>query len=173
MRELESPRSSCGDAAEPSIEEEAQRAFKKIMKLASIREQASESLRARLARDGFGEAAISLAIEKALSCRIVDDERYAEALVRMRIAQGKGRRGIERELENLSITLPPEEVWSEACELVGEEDEFSRALRLLDRKPPRSKNLREGAYRKLAQHGFGSDIAASAARTWVESREGD
>ncbi len=168
MREIESP--TQGTATEASIEEEAARAFKKILKLASIKEQATEKLRARLLRDGFPEAAVESALERAVACRIVDDERYAESFVRMRIAQGRGRRGVERELEELAILVPDEEVWNEALERTGSEDELDRALALLERKPPRSKNLREGAYRKLVQKGYSADIAASASRKWVESR---
>ena len=167
MRRIES--SAVGFDAEASIEEEAARAFKKILKLASIKEQATEKLRARLARDGFSEAAVENAIERAVACRIVDDERYAESFVRMRIAQGRGRRGVERELEELAIRIPDEEVWSEALERAGSEDELGRALALLERKPPRSKNLRDGAYRKLVQKGYSADVAASASRQWVES----
>ncbi len=168
MREIES--STRETPAEASVEEEAAQAFKKILKLASIKEQATEKLRTRLLRDGYSEAAVARALERAVACRIVDDERYAESFVRMRIAQGRGRRGVERELEELAIRVPDEEVWSEAFERTGSEDELGRALELLDRKPPRSKNLREGAYRKLVQKGYSSDIAASASRQWVESR---
>lgn len=168
MRELES--SAVGIDADASVEEEAARAFKKILKLASIKEQATEKLRTRLLRDGFSEAAVENAVERAVACRIVDDERYAESFVRMRIAQGRGRRGVERELEELAIRIPDEEIWDEALERTGSEDELGRALAFLERKPPRSKNLREGAYRKLVQKGYSSDIAASASRRWVESR---
>lgn len=167
MRDIELSSSTDGDA---SFEEEAARAFKKIVKLASIREQATEKLKARLLRDGFSEAAASSAIERAVACRIVDDERYAESFVRMRMAQGRGRRGVERELENLAIRIPDEEVWDEALERSGSADEFERALALLERKPPRSKNQREGAYRKLMQKGYSCDIAARVSRQWAESR---
>ena len=167
IHEIESS-SSAGFGS--SVEEETARAFKKIIKLASIREQATEKLKARLLRDGFSETAASSAIERAVACRIVDDERYAESLVRMRIAQGRGRRGVERELEDLAIRVPDEEVWNEAFERSGNADEYERALALLERKPPRSKNQREGAYRKLIQKGYSYDIAASASRQWFEAR---
>lgn len=169
MREIECSGSIA--ATDPACADEEAQAFKKILKLASVREQATEKLRTRLARDGFSEAAIASALERATRCRIVDDERFAEALIRTRLAQGKGRRGIERELDELSIPIPNENIWIDAAEQMGAAEELERALALLGRKPPRSKNLREGAYRKLVQNGYSSDIAASASRRWVEARE--
>ena len=135
---------------ETSLAEEESKAFKKILKLASIREQAGKKLHERLIKDGFSEQAVSNALGRAIEAHIVDDERFAEAFMRTQLAQGKGRRGVERALEQLDIDSPSEEAWQH-------------------RKPPRSKNLREGAYRKLVQKGYSADVAASAARRWSES----
>ena len=131
---------------ETSLAEEESKAFKKILKLASIREQASKKIHERLIKDGFSE----------------------QAFMRTQLAQGKGRRGVERALEQLDIDSPSEEAWQLAYEQFGD-DELERAMALLHRKPPRSKNLREGAYRKLVQKGYSADVAASAARRWSES----
>ncbi len=82
---------------ETSLAEEESKAFKKILKLASIREQASKKLHERLIKDGFSEQAVSNALGRAIEAHIVDDARYAEAFMRTQLAQGKGRRGVERE----------------------------------------------------------------------------
>ena len=164
IREIES--SSVYQAT--NLAEEESKAFKKILKLASIREQASKKLYERLIKDGFSEQAASSALGRAIEAHIVDDARYAEAFMRTQLAQGKGRRGIERALELLDIDSPSEETWQLAYEQFGN-DELKRAIALLNRKPPRSKNLREGAYRKLIQKGYSGDVAASAARRWSES----
>ena len=153
---------------ETSLAEEESKALKKILKLASIREQASKKLYERLIKDGFSEQAASSALRRAIEAHIVDDARYAEAFMRTQLAQGKGRRGIERALEQLDIDSPSEETWQLAYERFGN-DELKRAIALLNRKPPRSKNLREGAYRKLIQKGYSGDVATSAARRWSES----
>ena len=83
------------------------------------------------------------------------DRRYADVLVRSRLAQGRGRRGIEAELAAVGIDA------EEAARLVGEaagasgagdgQDEIERALELLERRPPHAKNLRQAAYRRLVQ----------------------
>lgn len=153
-----------------TLAEEEAKAFKKILKLASIREQASKKLFERLLKDGFSEEAVSNAMERAIEVHIVDDSRYAEAYMRTQLTQGKGRRGIERALEQLDIASPSEETWELAYERYGD-DELERAISFLNRKPPHSKNLRDGAYRKLVQKGYSSDVASTAARRWYEARE--
>ena len=45
---------------------------------------------------------------------------------------------------------------------------MQRALALLRRRPPRAKQAREAAFRKLVGQGFPTDIASSAARLWSE-----
>ena len=50
-----------------------------------------------------------------------------------------------------------------------EEPEVERALELLRRKPPRAKNVRDAAFRRLVMKGYSHDIAATASRLFVES----
>lgn len=146
--------------------DEADRAFRKVERLACAREQASEALRRRLAREGFSDEASSAAVERAVSCGLVDDRRYADVLVRSRLSQGRGISGIDAELADLGID--PGEVESFAEAGADEGGEVERALAVLDRKPPRAKNRRDAAFRRLVQKGFGSAIASSAARLWCE-----
>ena len=137
-------------------------AFRKIERLCLVRERASEQLRQRLARGGFEAEAV----EAALACGLVDDGRFADVLVRSRLAQGRGRRGIAAELESLGIDADSVEALAAADDDAGEVD---RALALLDRKPPRAKNRRDAAYRRLAQKGFSASVSSSAARLWCEA----
>ena len=123
-------------------------AFRKIERLCLVRERASEQLRQRLARGGFEAEAVEA------------------VLVRSRLAQGRGRRGIAAELESLGIDADSVEALAAADDDAGEVD---RALALLDRKPPRAKNRRDAAYRRLAQKGFSASVSSSAARLWCEA----
>ena len=132
-------------------------AFRKIERLCLVRERASEQLRQRLARGGFEAEAVEAALDRALACGLVDDGRFADVLVRSRLAQGRGRRGIDADgVEALAA----------ADDDAGEVD---RALALLDRKPPRAKNRRDAAYRRLAQKGFSASVSSTAARLWCEA----
>ena len=136
--------------------DDAERAFRKIERLALAREQASAALRARLVREGFPPEAADAAVGRALACGLVDDARYAEVLVRSRLSQGRD-----------ASVVPG---WPEEF-AVDHESEVARALALLDRKPPRAKNQRDAAYRRLAQKGFGASVASTAARIWSEGKE--
>ena len=141
-------------------------AFRKIERLCLVRERASEQLRQRLARGGFEAEAVEAALDRALACGLVDDGRFADVLVRSRLAQGRGRRGIAAELESLGIDADSVEALAAADDDAGEVD---RALALLDRKPPRAKNRRDAANRRLAQKGFSASVSSSAARLWCEA----
>lgn len=154
------------DATEEAAEE--QKAFRKIERLASMREHASVALRKRLLRDGYSEHATACAVERAVACGLIDDKRYADVLVRSRLSQGRGLRGIATELADLDIDAQEVEAYQEAQNSFDDQDEVQRALALLERKPPRSKNAREGAYRRLINKGYSSNVAASAARQWSE-----
>lgn len=151
---------------EPEFTEE--QAFRKIERLACMREYACKAMRDRLVRAGYAEEVASAAIERAQRCGLLSDSRFADVLVRSRLSQGKGLQGIAAELSALDIDPCSVEEYVSALEQSEGPDELARALSLLDAKPPRGKRLRESAYRKLMQKGYGASIAASAARIWSE-----
>ena len=145
----------------------SQAAFERIVRLVSHRDRSSEELRRRLVDSGFSTEAAQEALRRAKACGLIDDARFAEAFIRTALARGKGIAGIERSLADFGVETSAVEGWPD--EFVSEEEsELERALSVLKRTPPRSKNLREGAYRKLVSKGFSSSIAQSAARRWVE-----
>ena len=94
--------------------------------------------------------------------RAIDDRRYADALVRTRLAAGKGLRDARSEIEALGIDPESLDAWQEHAAR-GREAEVERALALLRRRPPRAKQVREAAFRKLAARGFDTDEETLAA----------
>lgn len=149
------------DAASPEA------AFRRLERWAARSEQASAPLRARLVRAGYTESAASRAVERAVRCGLVDDARFAEVLVRSRLSQGRGRQGIAAELSRAGIDPQTRgELYD-----YDEQEELSRALRLLDARPPGAKNLRAAAYRRLVGKGYASHIASRAARLWCEDAQ--
>ena len=143
---------------------DSERAFKKIIDLLNASDKSERQIRERLKKLEFTAQAIDEAVVRAKEYGFVDDRRFARILVISRISQGKGRCGIERELKSHGIDpLSVEELNDDAC---GDEGELERALTLLERKPPKSKNLREGAFRKLVQKGYSTSVASNAARIW-------
>ena len=173
--------------------EDETKAFEKVTRLACARERGSRELVDRLVRDGFSREVAKSAVQRALDCGLIDDVRYGTVLVRTRVAQGCGRKGIEDELERAGIAasdIPgwPEEFFSVdnfdpfrvnanaedgvvGCSFGSEssdEQEIERALALLRRKPPRSKNIQASAYRKLVTKGYSTSVASAATRRFME-----
>lgn len=148
-----------------------EKAFRKIERLACMREHASKALQARLEKDGFQTEVAQAAIARAQCCGLISDERFADVLVRSRLSQGRGLQGIAAELSSLDIDPYGVSAYLEATEGQTGPDELARALTFLDAKPPKGKRLRDSAYRKLMQKGYGASVSASAARIWSEEHE--
>lgn len=173
--------------------EDESRAFEKVTRLACARERGSRELIDRLVRDGFSQEVADSAVRRALDCGLIDDTRYGAVLIRTRVSQGRGRKGIEDELERAGIAasdIPgwPEEFFSvddfdpfrvnanAEDDVVGssfgsessDEQEIERALALLRRKPPRSKNVQASAYRKLVTKGYSASVASAATRRFMK-----
>lgn len=143
--------------------------FKKIIDLVNISDRSEAGLRARLARYDYSQESIDRAVIRAKDLNFINDARFADVLIRSRVRQGKGSLAIERELKSNGID--PFEIDGWPYDYIVEEDELERAVEFLLRKPPRSKNVREGAYRKLMQKGFPSSIASKAVRVFLERYE--
>ena len=159
MQEDFHPKTSCSESSSS--------AFSKIIDLLNASDKSEASIRERLVRKGFDDQEIDSAVNRAKDLGFIDDMRYADVLIRSRIAQGKGSSGIERELKSNNIdpwTVPG---WPDNYE-IDDAIELERALSLLRRKPPHSKNPRESAFRKLVNKGYPTSVASSAARLWFE-----
>ncbi|MEF2671865.1 regulatory protein RecX [Adlercreutzia sp.] len=167
-------RSSRGEERESALSGEegktARDAYQKILRWAAVRERSTAYLRERLLKDDFPAAVVEEALQRAVRVRAVDDRRYADALVRMKLAAGRGLRDAEREIEELGIDPATLDSWVEH-ERKGRDFEVGRALAALRRRPPKAKRAREAAFRRLVSQGFSTDVAATASRTWFEERE--
>ena len=153
-------------------DDEYARAFAKISRIVSHAEKSTKQIRERLKRDGFSEEAIENSLERATRCGMVDDERYAEWLVRSRLRQGRGLAGIERELSEVGYRLEDLRGWPEEFEY-NDDDETERAIAFLEKHPTNAKNKRDAAYRKLVMKGFSSQCSTRAARIWCERYSGE
>ena len=108
-------------------EKTGEAAFRKILRWVSVRERSSAYVRERRAKDEFSPEAIDEALERALRVRVVDDRRYGDALIRMKLAAGKGLRAAEAEIIELGIDPSTLDAWQEHAER-GRDAEVQRAL---------------------------------------------
>lgn len=154
------------------VPEAQQAAFTKITRLVNVRERSQKELRERLVRDGFDSQDASAAIARAVRCGLVDDARFGAMLVRSRVAQGKGRSGIESELLRNGVALQEIEGWPHEFFDESPQGEYERALELLRAKPPRAKNIQAAAVRKLVAKGYAYGVATDVARRFARESQG-
>ncbi|WP_276685164.1 regulatory protein RecX [Slackia piriformis] len=152
----------------PAVPEEEEKAFSRISRLVASRERCACELEKRLMQDGFSERDAQSAIVRAVSCGMVDDLRYADILVRSRVSQGRGRAGIEEELNRCGIDPRRLAGWPDEYFGIDGVSEEDRAFDFLCRKPPRSKNAYAAACRKLVARGYSPDVVFAAARRYAK-----
>lgn len=157
------------EAAHNTGGEQTAKAWAKVLRSASVREQSTVRMRGKLRQAGFSEDVIEQVLNRAVQSHVIDDNRYSDALVRSAIAQGKGLEIVRREIEELDVPFDDLQAVKDYRENEGA-NEHARAISVLERFPPTAKNKREAAFRKLLNKGFSVSVAASAARTWTEMR---
>ncbi len=148
----------------------ANAAFNKIERLLAVRDRSVTETRSRLQRDHYTERAITESLERALRCGYLDDVRFAEGFIRMRLRASKGINGIVRDLKGHQIDAYAIPGFPDAF-LEEQGSQLDNAIRLLERKPPRAKNKKQAAYAKLIRNGFSSSVASSAVKAWIAERE--
>lgn len=153
----------------PAFQDEQNIAFTKILRWVKVRDRSAYETRARLIREGLSGDAVEAAIRRAQEYRILDDERFADMLVRSRLRQGKGLDGIVRELRSHGIDADAELPGFPEEYLVDCPSQRDSAYALLCKKPPRSKNARQAAYAKLVRAGYPMALSVEVANKWFNA----
>lgn len=160
------------DLADLPLEDQAERAFNKILRSASAREQSSARIKEKLACAGFSSEVIQLALTRAQHAHIIDDHRYADCLIRSTLAQGKGLELASKEIEDLGISLSSLDAYQEFLE--DHADHMTeRALEVLRNHHTSSKNLWASCHRKLISKGYSNAVATEATRIFCQQHEED
>ncbi len=144
--------------------------FSRIVRLSAVRERSSMEMRRRLVDEQYAKDQVDEAVQRAISCGLIDDMRYADLYVRSKIKAGKGALKIQRDLERLGIYVEHLEGWPERYQC-DEESQLSFAHDLLMRHPPHARDAWGAAYRKVLGRGYTSAVATRAARIWAESQK--
>lgn len=146
-----------------------QQAFERIECLVSHRDRSEQEVISRLSKEGFQADAIQQAVQRAKRCLLIDDLRFADAFIRARLRAGKGNRAIERDLRGKGIDPSALPSWPHEYLETSTDSQLERAVALLEKQPPRSKNPLQSAYAKLVRKGYDSAIAKEAALRWFRS----
>jgi regulatory protein len=141
-------------------------AHRRALLLLNSRDRGSDELTERLIADGYPAGIARDEVDVLVSVGLVDDERYADSLVRsMAGSRGWGRRRIERELAERR--LPPA-VIAIALEAEAPPDEEADRARALAAKWARPGDRAERLAGRLARRGFAADVCWAAARAAIE-----
>ncbi|WP_283170453.1 regulatory protein RecX [Curtanaerobium respiraculi] len=146
----------------------SQPAFSKVVRLCSQRERSASEVAQRLSKEGYADVDARAAIDRAIGCGLIDDERFAESFIRGRLSAGKGSRSIATDLkrrygiaDDIVNRLLGGESFADAAQT-------ERAIAFLDAHPPRAKDAWGSAYRKLVARGYPAAVCSSAVRKWME-----
>ena len=147
---------------------EHNKAMDKIAALLRVRERTPKELHRRLLDAGFEEEVVRGAVDAALRCGLVDERRYAAALIRGKVSQGWGRSKIMARLRDDGVSS-----WAiEACSelFATPEQEYERAMHELSKRSVRSKNPRATLTRRLLQKGYSPELANRAVEEFMYGR---
>lgn len=147
---------------------DAAHAAKRLNALLARRDYSVLEVKKRLLGDGYSPEIVESLIERALAGGALNDFRFAEYYVRARVSAGYGQARIERELAKKGIAIDSLEGWPAAY---IEDDEYTRALKLLEHKTIPQKNAYQKFARFLVGKGYSSHIAHIAVTHWLSRDE--
>ncbi len=137
-------------------------AYQKILRLLNYRDRTSHELVERLQKDGFSSKATYEALDRAMRLGLVDDARYCRNYIDQSFRAGKGRRVVENDLKRKGVSQA-DVLFYLSVSVFEEENEEERAYQFLLKHPPRGKNIRESAFRKLVSKGYSINAASKSA----------
>ena len=146
-------------------------AWERLVDMVSRREYSSKEAEDKLVRDGFTRDCARRAIEKAITLRIINDERFAGSFIRMKLSAGWGLVRIERELAHRGVTLSDVAGWPE--EFLDDESPEDRALELLERRRIPEKNPYQKLVRFLCSKGYPISVCTSVVSDYLSRARED
>jgi len=140
-------------------------AYRRALGLLSRRDYSITSLTERLRRDGYSLDAVDACVTRLRETKLLDDVRYAEALVRSLRRRGLGGRRVALELTRRGL-----EAGALEHQDVEEPSESERAFALA-RKLARQGDEVPRLTAKLVRRGFDTPLALQAARAALNAPE--
>ncbi len=145
--------------------------WSKILSLLKRRDYACEEIRRKLLSAGFGEKSIDEAIKRAYQHKFLNDQRFAKAYIRSKINSGWGRSRIIKELELRGIDI--DLISDFIAEILNDEEEYQRALEIIQRKQVPKTNIEQKFIRFLVGRGFTYPVSKRATRRYLDDIDSD
>ncbi len=149
------------DAALDGLRRESARSLgrEKALELLSRRQMSRKELLQKLKDKGFDEETAGYCADWVLERGLIDEERYAAAVVRHYAAKGCGAGRIRRELMQRGI---PRELWDEALETMPEGNDRLDRLIAAKLKDPDDREAVRRLSASLYRRGFSSEEIRAA-----------
>lgn len=173
-RKLESAEDEPGSRAELlfRVREAADAcAWQRVIDMAARREYSSKEAADKLKFDGYSASCSEAAVARAREKRVIDDSRFAESFVRMKLACGWGPVRLERELRQRGVELRDVPGWPD--EYLEDDSVEDRARELIATKRVPEKNAYEKLVRFLASRGYPLGVAKSVVSDKLKESDGD
>lgn len=143
--------------------------FDRILRLVNYRERCSEELYVRLVeKEKFSKDEFFKALDKAQSCGLVDDARYAEMYAFNKLQSYRGAAGIIKHFGKMKIDYLS---MKKVKELIDNAltYEIETALEYIKVHPSKAKDQFSGNVRKLINRGYSPSSAIAAANKYKTS----
>lgn len=155
------------DSLESALSElEPLLAREKALRLLGHRDRSTDELLRRLTDGGYPEAVSRQVVTHLAELDIIDDERFAAAWTRSRVARGLGSARIRAELREKG--LPAHAIDSVLASECADEDEVGRAVASLRGQAPHDPKDRARSIRRLVARGYRIDVAVDAINRVVQ-----
>ncbi len=138
-----------------------------LTEMLSRRDHSVHEAQEKLDRYGFDPDTISMTVDRGISYKFLNDQRFATYFIESRKRRGWGRRKIELELKRKGVDL--EKLSGYPDEFYSAEDDSERAMELLERKRLPESRAYEKLVRFLMSKGFDYSTASSAVKQKLDS----
>lgn len=139
--------------------------MEKINALLNTRERCVKEVEERLARADFSEEEIEDAIQAALRVNLINEERYARALIRGKVGLGWGRAKILHRLHQDRV--PDAIIQSCQEDFASSEQEYAMAMREVAKRQARSKDPYATYVRRLVARGYSFELSKRVAADFL------
>ncbi len=151
---------SPGEVVESILAQEFTWARQRGLRLLNHRDRSRHELGRRLLEDGYSAATTDAVLERFQELGYLDDQRYADGLIRGKVASGWGRTRVRKALRVAGIDEPTAEL---ALEREYPPDDLDRAREIAARHPVSDVRGAARLADRLIRRGFDPSIARTVA----------